>query len=65
MSATPACPVRGVCLSPGPCAQAHGCILQSAPLILTPMTDWRADPYPYPLRMDTKPRAVWPQGVAP
>lgn len=34
-----------------------------APLILA-MTDWRADPTPYPLRADTGPRAVWPQGVA-
>lgn len=59
----PACPVRGVCLSPGPCANAAACILQSCPLILTPLSDWRADPFPYPLRADEKPRAVYPQGV--
>jgi len=64
MSAPSSCPVRVVCLSPGPCAANHGCILQAAPLILTPMSDWRADPYPYALRADSKPRAVFPQGVA-
>lgn len=34
------------------------------PLILTPLSDWRADPTPYLLRADTKPRAQFPQGVS-
>ena len=29
----------------------------------TTMADWRADPTPYPLRKDTAPRAVYPEGV--
>jgi hypothetical protein len=37
--------------------------LQTAPLILRPMSDWRADPTPYPLRRDLKPRAVWTAGA--
>ena len=65
MSTTPACPVRGVCLSPGPCANAAACILELAPpLILTPMTDWRAAPFPWPLRADSKPRAGLPEVFA-
>ena len=31
MSAPSVCPVRGVCLSPGPCANAAGGILQIKP----------------------------------
>ena len=34
MTAPSACPVKGVCLSPGPCANAAGCILQMMPLSL-------------------------------
>ena len=64
MSALQLCPVKGVCLAPSQCADFHGCILQPAPLILTPMSDWRAEPYPYPLRVDQAPRAQFPQGVA-
>jgi hypothetical protein len=41
----------------------HAPALRTAPLILRPMSDWRADPTPYPLRCDTAPRAVWPAGV--
>jgi hypothetical protein len=48
---------------PGDSGFSH-CSDHRPPLILTPMTDWRADPYPFPLRQDSKPRAVWPQGVA-
>ena len=55
----PYCPVKGVCLAPSQCAQAAGCVLKSAQ-----MADWRADPTPYPLRCDTKPRAVFPAGVS-
>ena len=64
MSTAPACPVRGVCRHPALCAH---CVLELAtPLILRPMSDWRADPTPYPLRKDAKPRAGLPaafQGV--
>ena len=56
-------PAKGVCLSPGPCANAAGCILMPPPLILKALSDWRADPYPYPLRADTHARAVWPKGL--
>ena len=31
MSTPSVCPVRGVCLSPGPCANAAACILQIKP----------------------------------
>jgi len=66
MSAKHFCPVKGVCLNPSQCADFHGCILQpaaAAPLILTPMSDWRANPTPYPLRKDDKSRAIYPQGL--
>ena len=65
MSTPQMCPIKGICLAPSQCADFHGCILQTAPLILTPMSDWRAEPYPYPVRCDDKPRAVFPQGVQP
>lgn len=59
MSSPSVCPLRGVCLSPGPCANAAGCILQ-----IKPGPDALALPtFPYPLRVDAKPRAVFPQGV--
>ena len=64
MSAPSTCPAKGICLSPGPCANAAGCILMPKPLILKPLSDWRADPYPYPLRKDTKPRAGLPKVFA-
>lgn len=60
MSAPQLCPVKGVCLAPSQCADFHGCILQPSPLILTPMSDWRANPLPYPLRADTHARAGLP-----
>ena len=58
------CPFA-TCSDPDLCSERRHCALTSSPLILAPMSDWRADPTPYPLRNDTKPRAVWPQGVAP
>mgnify|MGYP000691571670 CR=1 FL=1 len=59
MSTPSVCPVRGVCLSPGPCANAAGCILQT-----TPGANALALPnFPYPLRRDDKPRITFPQGV--
>jgi hypothetical protein len=64
MSTVQHCPVKGVCLAPSQCAQAAGCVLQTAPLILRPLSDWRADPTPFPLRADTKPRAGLPEVFA-
>jgi hypothetical protein len=70
---TPACPVRfqqtycsqcGSEFGPGNSGFSHCSDHNKAPLILKPLSDWRENPYPYPLRKDDKPRAVWPQGVA-
>lgn len=52
------CPYRTDCPTPDECQARLGCVLR-------PMSDWRADPTPYPLRHDTAPRASWPQGVQP
>jgi hypothetical protein len=60
---TAVCPV-GTCIDPDACAERRSCILCPPPLILTPLSDWRANPYPYLLRQDSKPRAQFPQGVA-
>lgn len=59
--ATP-CPYRGDCPTPEECGERKGCVLRP-PLILRSLSDWRAAPFPYPLRADTKPRAVWPRGI--
>jgi hypothetical protein len=49
------CPHTGrQCPTPGKCAGPTGCA-QRKPLELAP--------FPYQLRQDNKPRAVWPQGV--
>lgn len=49
------CPHTGrVCPTPGKCAEPAGCYAQRKPV---------PQRWPYPLRKDTKPRAVWPAGV--
>jgi hypothetical protein len=61
MTPSSPCPYKGDCTDPEACQERMGCVLR--PLILTPLSDWRANPFPYPLRCDDKPRAFYPQGA--
>ena len=57
------CPFTHGCQHHDECFERRMCVLNMPPLVLTPLSDWRADPFPYPLRADTQPRAVWPRGI--
>jgi len=58
---TPCTQFRAVaCQHPDECGERRQCVLRANP---PPMSDWRADPLPYPLRTDDKPRATYPEGV--
>lgn len=57
------CPFVYGCQHPAECNDRRMCVLNMPPLQV--LSDWRENPFPYPVRTDTAPRAVWPQGVAP
>lgn len=60
---TTVCPLRIECPTPDECSERRACARGIPPLVLRPLSDWRANPFPFALRVDTKPRAVWPAGV--